>query len=1092
MFFSYAKDGRICRKNAPQSWRRRANLAIVFLSRQSKSMHWRRKCVGLARIGAGWRAVVMMVGLATASVGAASGEGGDYLTDVWTADEGLPNSSVTAIAQTPDGYLWVGTYNGLARFDGIQFVTFDPANTPALAHARVRKLFVDNQGTLWINTLDGSLTSLKGGTFALEWKGGEGIDPDVTLISSVSNQVTFLRHRGTLRRKAQSAPAGTGWEDLSPPNRIVGALCVGDAAGNIWYRDRDRNLLRLVGQEFERVPMGSVGGRVNCLTTDAQGRLWVGTDEHIAFWDGTQFRGHTPPHGEALTNVAFLSVRDEGEFWAGVNGRVRKASGREWVGEATSLQNVFTGNLSRMGTLGDHQGGVWLFDYGRGLLHVSAGGEVRQFGAQDGFPGDRVNCFFEDREGNWWAGLDAGGLVRVRARRFETVNVGGDVSIKPAKSVCQESNGTLWIATLGDGLVRGRAGVFTNVPVPGGTGKGFAFCVVPDAAGRLWVSAGDEDLYVREGEEFKRIAPVVHGVKVILVDKAGRIWVGTKSGLFFAGPEAPFDFKACDGINRGDVRALAEDHRGNLWAGAEDGTLYRITTNTTTAFRPDAGKAHAIWSLLAEEDGTVWAGTFRGGLLRFRDGQFTRFDRSDGLPDDVICQILSDGLGNLWLGSLQGIFRVTRAGLEGFSRGEDDAIPCTGYGRSDGLPSLECSGGYQPAAWRGADGRLWFTTIKGAVSVQPGNVRPNLLPPPVVIEEILVDGKSVDAVIKNEKALPPAVKVFDRQREFLEVAPGKHQLEFRYTGLSLVSSARVQFRHRLEGVDEDWVEAGTRRFAQYNFLPHGTYQFRVIACNSDRVWNEVGQGLTVKILPHYYETWWFRVLAGLVACGLVAGAVRFVVTRRLHRKLEELARQQAVERERARIAKDIHDDLGANLTLIAVLGDLARHEKAGERIQKMASTARQAVKSLDEIVWAVNPRNDTLAHLLDYTGQYAVDYLRAAGVRCLLDVPEQTPPREVPSNVRHNLFLVVKEALQNIVKHAQATAVWLRISATGQGLRVVIEDNGRGFESVTETALTDGLRNMRQRMDEIGGTYRIQSRVGQGTEIIVELPWPRG
>jgi signal transduction histidine kinase len=293
-------------------------------------------------------------------------------------------------------------------------------------------------------------------------------------------------------------------------------------------------------------------------------------------------------------------------------------------------------------------------------------------------------------------------------------------------------------------------------------------------------------------------------------------------------------------------------------------------------------------------------------------------------------------------------------------------------------------------------------------------------------------------------------------------------------------------------MDADWVEAGPRRFAQYNFLPPGQYQFQVIACNSDGVWNKTGQSLTLVILPHFYETWWFRVLVGMVAAGLVAGAVRYVVTRRLRQKMVQLARQQAVERERARIAKDIHDDLGANLTLIAVLGDLAKKEKTGERIEKMASTARESVKSLDEIVWAVNPRNDTLAHLIDYTGQFAVDYLRAAGVRCLLDVPEHAPVREVPSTVRHNVFLVVKEALQNIVKHARATAVWLRISATDEGLRIIIEDNGQGFESVPQDALADGLRNMRQRMEEIGGTHQIQSHAGKGTEIIVELPWPAG
>jgi signal transduction histidine kinase len=361
-----------------------------------------------------------------------------------------------------------------------------------------------------------------------------------------------------------------------------------------------------------------------------------------------------------------------------------------------------------------------------------------------------------------------------------------------------------------------------------------------------------------------------------------------------------------------------------------------------------------------------------------------------------------------------------------------------------------------------------------------------------VIEEIVIDGKSLDTTAETQEQPVSGGTIYDRNKKFLELPPGRHQIEFRYTGLSLVSSDRVQFRYRLVGADADWVEAGTRRSVQYNLLPAGTYHFRVIACNSDRVWNETGDSLTLKILPHFYETLWFHVLAGLFAFGLVAGAVWYSVARRLHRKMEELARQQAVERERARIAKDIHDDLGANLTLIAVLGDLAKQEKTVERIEKMAGTARQAVKSLDEIVWAVNPRNDTLAHLIDYTGQYAADYLRAAGVRCLLDLPEQAPEREISTAVRHNVFLVVKEALQNIVKHACATEVWLRVHLTDGGLRIAIEDNGGGFERAPENALADGLRNMQQRMNELGGRCLIQSRVGAGTEIIVELPWPRG
>ena len=297
----------------------------------------------------------------------------------------------------------------------------------------------------------------------------------------------------------------------------------------------------------------------------------------------------------------------------------------------------------------------------------------------------------------------------------------------------------------------------------------------------------------------------------------------------------------------------------------------------------------------------------------------------------------------------------------------------------------------------------------------------------------------------------------------------------------------MEFRYRLDDAEPNWVDAGKKRAVTYPLLPAGTYQFQVIACNSDGIWNLQGAVLKLRILPHFYETWWFRILAATVALALLALTIRNISLRRLRWKMQQLERQHAVERERARIARDIHDDLGASLTLIAVLGDLAKKEKTGERIEKMSATARQAVTSLDEIVWAVNPRNDTLSHLLDYAGQFATGYLRAAGIRCLLDVPELLPSSEVPSDVRHNLFLVIKEGLQNIVKHSRATEVWLRVT-TGSTLRIVIEDNGRGFEKNAQDPWADGLRNMRERMSEIGGECRVESRVGTGTIITIGLP----
>ncbi|HSY18319.1 MAG TPA: two-component regulator propeller domain-containing protein, partial [Candidatus Acidoferrales bacterium] len=576
-----------------------------------------------------------------------------------------------------------------------------------------------------------------------------------------------------------------------------------------------------------------------------------------------------------------------------------------------------------------------------------------------------------------------------------------------------------------------------------------------------------------------RVLPLVHGVKAILADHAGRIWAGTKSGLSFAEPDMPMDFRPVEDIPRIDIRALAEDAHQNLWVGAEDGTVFRITDGVTTPFHPaDTKDPQAVWALLAEPDGTVWAGTFRGGLLRLRDGQFTRFGKQDGLPDNVICQILDDGRGNLWLGTYHGITCIAKSVLEDYAAKKIPALTVTTYGREDGLPSLECSASYQPAAWRGRDGRLWFTTLKGAVSVQPDEIRMNTLPPAVVIEDVLIDGKSQGPVHEGQTLVVP---------------PGKHSYEFQYTGNSLIASELIQFRYQLEAADADWIEPGIRRSSvQYGYLRPGDYRFHVTACNSDGTWNPNGASLRLKVLPYFYETLPFQILAGLAVLVVLAGAIRHIMLRRLRSKMQQLERQHAVERERTRIARDIHDDLGASLNLIAVLGDLAKKEKTDERIERMSVTARQAVKSLDEIVWAVNPRNDTLAHLIDYAGQFATNYLRATGIRCRLDVPEQVPACEVPTDVRHNLFLVIKEALQNIVKHSRATEVWLRVNVAAKTLHVSIEDNGCGFESSQTDPSADGLRNMRERLEEMGGRCQIQSRVGAGTIIAIELPWPPG
>ena len=420
------------------------------------------------------------------------------------------------------------------------------------------------------------------------------------------------------------------------------------------------------------------------------------------------------------------------------------------------------------------------------------------------------------------------------------------------------------------------------------------------------------------------------------------------------------------------------------------------------------------------------------------------------------------------------------------------------YGRSDGLPSLQGTFGDSPNVLRSRDGRLWIPMQTGLVVADPAKLYEPMDPPPILLTRVLVDQRVIaeytGILPRRESAADPALEL-NADQAVLKLGPAYNSVTFEFAAFDFSAPENIQFRHRLAGFEDGWGETALVRAFTYPRLANGRYDFQVEACSPDGDWSQTPARIGLVVAPFFYQRWWFRlaVVAAFTFC--IIAIVRYVSFRRLRARLRLLEQQAALQRERARIAKDIHDDLGANLTQIAYLGELANQDRGapdllGERIRNISATARQAVKSLDEIVWAVNPRNDTLAHLLDYAGQFAVDYLRLMDIRCRLDFPVEIPPRELSTDLRHNLFLVIKEALHNIFKHAHATEVWLRVVVDDQALEVVIEDNGRGFASAPDDALADGLRNMRQRMTEIGGGLEVASQPGSGTKIKLRLPWP--
>ena len=433
-----------------------------------------------------------------------------------------------------------------------------------------------------------------------------------------------------------------------------------------------------------------------------------------------------------------------------------------------------------------------------------------------------------------------------------------------------------------------------------------------------------------------------------------------------------------------------------------------------------------------------------------------------------------------------------RAPLPSVAEGRADQVLSVSYGRDEALPNLQGSYGFGLGAVRSRDGRTWMPTLTGLAMVRPERVPADRTPPPVIIERVMLDGQELAWSPGAESHWGQAAR--NRPGVTPRLPPGHRKLEFEFTALSFIAPESTRFRHRLDGLDEAWVEGGTERSVSYSRLPAGDYRFRVTARNNVGVWNEQDVGLTFAVAAFYWQTWWFRLGVGGSVLAIFGWSIRRFEKGKVRRRMETLERQHAVERERMRIARDLHDEMGANLTQIALLSELAQSdfgkpEQARGHLDEVFRTAQSLTRSLDGIVWAVNPANDTLEHFVAHLCTFAPGFLQSAGVRCRLDVPEELPAVPVPAGVRHHLHLSVKESLHNIAKHAQATEVWLRLRLAPDALTLILEDNGRGFQPAAEVAPgADGLENLRQRMREIGGTIEQRSGAGRGTITTLTAP----
>jgi len=976
------------------------------------------------------------------SAGAAEPALPNYFARSWKTENGLPDNAVTAVVQTRDGYLWIGTYGGLVRFDGVNFTVFNSANTPGLQSDRVTSLYDEEaQGTLWIGHERGDLTRYSEREFESLAVHETGVRRKIPAIGADSDgDIWMLNEEGTLVRGRDGATCAL-------PNSDGMAEMARDGQGNLWITSGGQ-LARL---EKGRLTMLSntndsngVGGYVQGICPSRDGGLWVVSDGQVRKWGGqamVEYRGTNPCNA---TVVAMLETKS---------------------------------GVLAMGTSSD---GLYLLFSNRAVLH---------FSQANGFPNNWIRCLYEDREGTLWVGAGSTGLTALRPGKIESLDAPDNWQGRVALSVTTAKDGAIWVGSEGAGLYRFLDGEWKHFTESAGLSNLYVWCISEDWKGRMWAGTWGGGMLMQQGDHFI-VPPGLENLNVpmpaILQTSEGVTWIGTASGLVRYENGMVKWFGEKDGLKVPDVRTIVQDRAGTVWFGMLGGGLGRLKNGKLTQYlKSDGLSSDYVQCLHLGTDGALWIGSYGSGLDRYKNGHLAKVTMTEGLPNNFICGIEEDSHGNFWISSHGGIFRVSQKALNDCADGRQTSVDCLAYGKGDGLPSLVCSGGLQPASCKLADGRICFPTSRGVVIVNPDDAKINQLAPPVVIEDIVASGHTLAQ--NSDDRLP------------LKIQPGLQRFEFHYTGLSFVAPEKMQFQYRLEGWEKDWVnEANSKRVAEYSYIPPGSYTFHVRACNSDGIWNEAGATLALTVLPHFWQTWWFHLLTGLAAAALVAGVVLFVTRSRMRLKLERVERQQTLERERTRIAKDIHDHLGANLTRISLLsqsahGELDNPAHAAAQLDRIYDTSRELTRSMDEIVWAVNPQHDTLDSLASYLGNFAQEYLVALNIRCRLDVPLHLPHWPITAEMRHNVFLAFKETLHNVVKHAAANEVSVSLATSDDGFHLAVRDNGKGFDPATlpvRPGRGNGLKNMRQRLEKIGGRCEIQSAPGAGTEInfFVSLP----
>jgi signal transduction histidine kinase len=993
-----------------------------------------------------------------------------YVHDSWNTTKGLPQSTGLSLARTRDGFLWVGTEEGIARFDGTTFLVFDRRNTPGFPHNLVYSLLGSRDGSLWLGTAAGLARFVEGSAHPFGARENVPEKPVRCLLEDRDGAIWAGTWGGGLVRMKDDAAAVFTTADGLASNEVSSLL--EDPDGTLWIATTAGLSRRGADGRIEPAPVpGTRSSRLRGLCRDRDGSLWVGSDAGLVRLRAGSSRHFGAAEGLPSERIHTLAADRDGNVWAATaSGLCRVA------GESVSCL-VAPGPIAGAPVfpiLEDDAGELWFGTAGGGL-HCFADTPFLSFGRPEGLPSDVVLALLEARDGRTWIGTFGGGLAVLGPGPLQTFSRRNGLPDDTVVGLHEDRDGVVWAATKG-GLAAIAGGAVRPSLVPRGLPTDDLFAVIGDAAGTLWV-ASDAGLSWRDGRSFRTL--------------------GTADGL----PSAR-------------LRVLLATRDGSVWAGMAGGGLVHVREGKVTSFGPAEGlPAAAFYSLREDQDGTLWGGTLGGGLVRRRDGAFRTFTTDDGLFDDTVYEILDDRLGNLWLTSNRGISRLSRADIEAYEAGRLRSVPFRVYGVPEGLRSAECNGAGEPAGLTARDGRLWFATLGGAAVFDPRAPEAGTPLPVPRIEAALVDGR----------LLPHVAGVV--------LPAGRETLEIRYTAPVFRNPELARFRYRLEGFDEAPVDAGPRRTAIYTNLSPGNYEFTVEAAADGVTFGPPGVPLAIRVEPRLHQTRWFLGLCLVAVAGLAwtLHTVRVRLLRARARELEqivadrtgellvEMAKAEEANRAKGQFLANVTHDLRTPLNAIIGYADLLA-EQAEERglaefsedlgrIRRAAGHQLALVNDVLDLAKVEAGRLDVTAEVVDLP-LFLADLLATVGPMVRRNGNRiETEGVEAAGTVRTDptrLRQILLNLLSNAARHTTSGVVRVEAAREGGTVLLRVRDTGAGMSSEEVAGLFQAFSQARgngasggtglglaisQRLARLlGGEILVESTPGRGSTFTLRIP----